>query len=332
MKNYPNMIIFTLVFSILLTILLTGGCKDKMTNDDKQNNNKQNETNNDMKNNDKTTNYNKLNEDEKNVILNKATEPPFVGKYTNNFETGIYICKQCNKPLYKSDDKFHSNCGWPSFDDNIEGAVKRIPDRDGIRIEILCANCDGHLGHVFTGEGFTDKNTRHCVNSISMKFVKTDEAIFAGGCFWGVQYHISKLDGVTHTEVGYTGGHVNNPTYKQVCSGTTGHIEAIRIYFDTEIITYEELAKFFFEIHDPTQVNRQGPDIGEQYRSAIFCKNNEQKEIIGELIFQLEEMGYDIATTIEEGGTFWVAEDYHQDYYDKKSGIPYCHVYKKKWK
>ena len=120
----------------------------------------------------KKENWNKLSKNEQYVLLEKGTEPPFSGKYYNHFQKGEYVCKQCNSVLFSSEDKFDSNCGWPSFDDEINDSVKKVIDKDGRRIEILCSNCDGHLGHVFNGENLTKKNTRYCVNSISIDFKK----------------------------------------------------------------------------------------------------------------------------------------------------------------
>lgn len=121
--------------------------------------------------------YNSLTQDEKNVILDKGTERPFTGEYDDFYKKGIYVCKRCNTPLFDSKAKFNARCGWPAFDEHFEGAVKRVKDKDGMRTEIVCNNCAAHLGHVFTGEGFTDKNTRHCVNSISIKFVPESEKL-----------------------------------------------------------------------------------------------------------------------------------------------------------
>ena len=282
---------------------------------------------------------NKLTPEEEYVILNKGTERPGTGKYLNNKETGIYTCKQCDAPLYRSEDKFESHCGWPSFDDEIEGAVLRIPDPDGMRTEIVCTRCGAHLGHVFLGEGFTDKNTRHCVNSISMNFVpaqqnvevKTERAIYAGGCFWGVEYFMQQKKGVSSVTSGYIGGNTDNPTYQEVCSHTTGHAEAVEVVFDPSQVSYEELTRLFFEIHDPTQLDRQGPDIGDQYRSEIFYLNDEQKKVAENLVRILKDKGFKVTTKVTKATRFWPAEDYHQDYYEHKGTLPYCHGYTKRF-
>jgi peptide methionine sulfoxide reductase msrA/msrB len=283
--------------------------------------------------------FRELNELEKYVIEEKGTERPFTGIYTDHFEEGLYRCRKCGTELFRSKAKFHSGCGWPSFDNAVAGKVKEIPDADGMRTEIVCANCGAHLGHVFRGEGFTPKNVRHCVNSVSLEFEpvvvvnnnKTETAIFAGGCFWGVEYHLNKLEGVTSTTAGYTGGDLADPQYYDVTSGTTGHAEAVKVVFDPQKVSYEEVAKLFFEIHDPTQKNRQGPDIGHQYRSVVYYNSPEQKKTAEKLIKILRNKGYDVATELEPAATFYPAEDYHQDYYEKQSSLPYCHSYVKRF-
>ena len=312
-----------LLFIIILSSFCLTGCSQGNKSDEQQN--------------EVTMEFKKLTPEEENVIVNKGTERPYSGKYESFTGKGPYVCKRCGAPLYRSEDKFDAGCGWPSFDDEIPGAVKKQTDADGIRTEILCARCGAHLGHLFKGEGLTPKNTRHCVNSISMDFIPatsqtavkqqpaTDTAIFAGGCFWGVEYYMMKIKGVISTTVGYTGGHTENPTYEQVCAGNTGHYEAIEVVFDPSKTTYEDVAKLFFEIHDPTQWNHQGPDRGEQYRSAVFYRNQNQKDITEKLISILKKKGYNVVTEVKPAGKFWKAEDYHQDYYNHKGSEPYCH-------
>lgn len=279
-----------------------------------------------------------LTPEEKRVIVDKGTEIPYSGRYYKFDDEGTYLCRQCGAPLYRSSDKFDAGCGWPSFDDALPGTVQRSRDADGRRTEITCARCGGHLGHVFEGEGFTPKNTRHCVNSVSMAFrpaseepVKTDTAIFAGGCFWGVEHLLAQVPGVLDVESGYTGGATENPTYEQVCSHRTGHAEAVRVVFDPAKVSYEKLTRLFFEIHDPTQEGRQGPDIGDQYRSEIFYNSPGQEAVARKLISELKTKGYGVTTEVTPAGNFWPAEEYHQDYYRKKGTQPYCHVYTKRF-
>ena len=282
--------------------------------------------------------YNDLSKVESQVINDKGTEYPFTGKYEKFKGKGTYACKRCGAALYYSDDKFDSNCGWPSFDDEIAGAVKRVPDADGLRTEIICANCGAHLGHVFTGERLTSKNTRHCVNSVSLDFIpayinagRYGTAIFAGGCFWGVEYFMQKEPGVISVTSGYIGGWVKNPSYQEVCTGQTGHAEAVKIVYDPDITSYEKLLKLFLEIHDPTQSGGQGPDLGEQYRSEIFYLNNDQKLLAEKYLKVLNDKGYKTTTRVTKASEFYDAENYHQDYYFKNGKIPYCHTYTKRF-
>ena len=278
--------------------------------------------------------FKSLTPEEERVIVHKGTERPFTGEYVGTKEPGTYVCKRCGAPLYRSEDKFDSRCGWPSFDDEIPGAVKRVPDADGLRTEITCARCGAHLGHVFTGEGFTPKNTRHCVNSISMRFVPAAEkewkkAYFASGCFWGTEYYFMKAKGVEATATGYMGGHVENPSYQQVCQKNTGHLETVEVVYDPKQTSYADLVKLFFETHDFTQTDGQGPDIGPQYRSCIFYSTPEEKETAEKYIRILTDKGYRVATMLKPVSHFWKAEDYHQQYYQHKGTTPYCHIYRK---
>lgn len=272
------------------------------------------------------------------IVCQRSTERPFSGKYNDFALAGTYLCRQCGLALFRSKTKFHSGCGWPSFDQEIQGAVKRKTDSDGIRTEIVCARCEAHLGHVFEGEGLTILNTRHCVNSLSLDFVDdlhiqdSEEAILAGGCFWGVEYYLKQLAGVLKVESGYTGGQTRDPVYEDICRGNSGHFEAVRVLYDPLKLNYETLIKYFFEIHDPTQENGQGPDIGQQYQSAIFYYDDAQKEIAVRLKAQLKVLDYNVKTKILPASIFWRAEDSHQDYYQKTGKEPYCHHYVKRFK
>ena len=279
-----------------------------------------------------STQLNKLSTFEKHVIVNKGTERAFSGKYVNTSDEGVYKCKVCDTPLYTSGDKFSSDCGWPSFDDAIHGAIKEVPDADGRRTEIVCTNCGAHMGHVFKGEGYTKKNTRHCVNSVSLNFDKKKatvstlkKAYFAGGCFWGVEYYLEKIKGVKEVTSGFMGGQLKNPGYYDVIRKNTGHLETVEVLYDPKKVSYETLAKTFFEIHDPTQTDGQGPDIGSQYLSAVFVSTKAERKTIEKLIKILEVQGLNVATKVIPVAPFYSAEEYHQNHYMRKGGTPYCH-------
>ena len=278
---------------------------------------------------------NYLTPDEEKIIVQKGTEPPFTGKYDEFYKEGTYVCRRCGHPLYISNSKFHSGCGWPSFDQEIASTVKKSPDPDGLRTEISCASCEAHLGHVFVGEEYTPRNVRHCVNSLSLRFVpraKNDPwetAVFGGGCFWCTEAVFRKLKGVKSVTPGYAGGQTANPTYKEVSTHQTGHAEVIKVEFDPSAIPYHDLLEIFFSSHDPTQLNRQGNDVGRQYRSAVFYTREEQKDTAEKMLKDLDQSGTyhrPIVTEIMKLDAFYPAEDYHQNYYEKNASQPYCQL------
>lgn len=277
---------------------------------------------------------NPLTPEEEKVIIGKATEAPGSGEYDHFDGKGLYVCRRCNAPLFRSTDKFDAHCSWPSFDDAVLGAVLSTPDTDGLRTEITCARCYAHLGHVFLNEKLTPKDTRYCVNSLSMRFQPAEKAqspaetaVLGGGCFWCTEATFKQVKGIVSVLPGYAGGTAPNPGYEQVCSGTTGHAEVIKITYDQQMISYEGILEVFFAIHDPTTPNRQGNDEGTQYRSIILYKDDLQQEIAQNVLGRLrEEKIFDspIVTEIKPLMEFYEAEAYHHDYYAKNPEAAYC--------
>ncbi|MBY5991064.1 bifunctional methionine sulfoxide reductase B/A protein [Ferrimonas balearica] len=272
-----------------------------------------------------------LSPDEDRVLEEKATESPFSGRFLTLDDQGTYHCRRCEAPLYRSGHKFDAGCGWPAFDDEIPNAVRREVDADGRRTEILCAQCGGHLGHVFEGERLTPKNLRHCVNALSLSFTpepqsaSTSVAVFGGGCFWCLEALFQRVKGVSEVISGYAGGAAERANYRDVCGGSSGHIEVIRLTFDPALISYGQLLELFFDCHDPTSWDKQGADAGSQYRSVIFCEDEAQKAQAEAQIQALERMGRGpIVTELRPAAPFHSAEEYHQDYFNQNTEQPYC--------
>jgi len=276
---------------------------------------------------------NTLTPEEYRVLRQGGTERPFTGKYNDLYEDGTYACRACGTPLFASAAKYDHGTGWPSFTAPIaEDRLEYSEDRSLglVRTEVRCAACGSHLGHLFE-DGPPPTRLHYCINSAALDFepgarakeVKksgTEKAVFAAGCFWGVEDKFKRIRGVLRTRVGYTGGRTKDPTYQKVCSDTTGHAESVEVIFDPKKVSYAELLDTFFRFHDPTQVNRQGPDIGTQYRSAVFYLNEAQKEAALKAVEALNKSGHHdrpVATQVLPASEFYQAEEYHQKYYEK---------------
>jgi peptide methionine sulfoxide reductase msrA/msrB len=277
------------------------------------------------------------------VTQKAGTEPPFCGNLLDNKKEGVYACVVCGLPLFTSEHKFNSGTGWPSFYRELDPAhVSRKADAShGMeRVEISCARCGAHLGHVFE-DGPPPTGERHCLNSAALTFlekggavppesrpVKAETAYFAAGCFWGVQHWFSRGPGVLEATSGYMQGRTRKPTYGEVCAGDTGHAETVMVVFDANRISYRRLVEAFFAMHDPTQLNRQGPDVGDQYRSGIWTVNEEQRKEAEDFIRELSARqvygGRKVVTLVEEAKTFWPAEKHHQEYIARNGA--FCRV------
>ena len=258
------------------------------------------------------------------VMRERGTEKPFSAQCWNPHQKGVFVCAACGNPLFDSGTKFESGTGWPSFNQALGADRVRIATDTShgmLREEVNCARCGSHLGHVFN-DGPPPSGQRFCMNGVALRPVNLEKAVFAAGCFWGVQAAFDHTKGVLKTTAGYTGGHVKNPTYEQVCSHNTGHAEAVEVEFDSAVVSYSQLLDLFWSIHNPRQKGGQGPDIGDNYRSAIFFHTPEQKAAAEASKAQQQNKGGSlIVTEITPAGEFYPAEAYHQHYKSMSCGF-----------
>lgn len=273
------------------------------------------------------------------VAREADTERAFTGTMWKSETKGTYYCATCGNKLFKSDQKFVSSCGWPSFFEQTSKESITFKDDNSYgmrRIEANCGRCDSHLGHLFD-DGPEPTGKRYCMNAISLDFVPDGVAstsgdletiVIGGGCFWCVEAVYQNLDGVKSVYSGYAGGTVENPSYEEVSTGRTGAAEVVEITYDKTKTNLDEIFKVFFTVHDPTTLNRQGADVGTQYRSAIFYKNENEKKVAQDLINELntEVFSNKIVTTLEPLKKFYKAEEYHQGYYENNKNKPYCEM------